>query len=49
MDLTRTNIFKIAKEHIGDIPERFDLLQALTDNGKDIRNLEFEVSNLYGL
>ncbi|KAI4456255.1 tuberin [Holotrichia oblita] len=45
MDLTRTNIFKIAKEHIGDIPERFDLLQALTDNGKDIRNLEFEIAH----
>lgn len=47
MDITRTTVFKIVKDHPGDIPERFDLLQALTDNGKDIKNLEFEVCYLY--
>lgn len=46
LKLLRAHFFRVIKEygHPEDIVQRFELFQALTDNGKDILYFEEEVS-----
>ena len=48
MNLLRQHFFLVIQNHeVGeDLKHRLELLDTLTDNGKDIQNFEEEVSNV---
>ena len=45
LKLLRPTFFSLIKEHPEDVSQRFDLLVALTENGKKLKGFEEQVSN----